>query len=96
MNERQELRFNRICYKLGIYTLNIPYDQQSTGYKKLKELMESGVPVATNEEYTRWKDFPSKEELSNIPELRYLNFLHPSLANFIRAEWNKFTEFVNS
>lgn len=96
MTERQELRYNKFCYKIGMYTLDVPYDQQCTGYKKLKELVESGIPAANHEEYIRWTKYPTEEELENAPELKYLTFLHPSLANFLRAEWDKFIELVNS
>ena len=96
MTERQELRFKKFCYKLEIYTVDLPYDQQCTGYKKLKELIESGIPAANKEEYNRWKEFPTEEELESAPELKYLTFLHPSLANFLRSDWEDFTEFLNS
>ena len=37
MTERQELRFNRMCFQLGFYHMDLPFESQCSGYKKLKE-----------------------------------------------------------
>lgn len=85
MTERQELKFNKICYKIGIYIPGMEKDSQCGGYKLLKTLIESGVPAATQEEYKRWNETPTEKELNSIPELKYLVFLHPNLAHILRS-----------
>jgi hypothetical protein len=96
MTERQELKFNRICYKLKIYDPEFEYDSQCGGYKKLKELIESGVPAATRDEYLRWKNNPTQEELDSSPGLNYLLFLHPHIAEILRYQWDSFINLINS
>lgn len=96
MTERQELRFNRMCHKLGLYNIKFIYEYQCNGYKKLKELVESGIPAVTNEEYMRWKEHPTQEELDSLPELKYLTFLHPHMATMLRQEWDSFIHVINS
>jgi hypothetical protein len=96
MTEKQELKFNRICYKLRIYDPEFGYDSQCNDYKKLKELVESGIPAATNEEYMRWDEHPTQEELDSPTELKYLTFLHPNLAKIFRIDWESIIKFINS
>jgi hypothetical protein len=96
MTERQELKFNRLCYKLRIYDPRFGYNSQCSGYKKLKELIESGVPAATREEYLHWKDHPIKEELNSFNEYKYLLFLHPHVAEILRHDWESIIKFINS
>lgn len=97
MTERQELRFNKFCYQsLQIYTLDLLYEQQCRGYKKLKELIESGESCVDQKEYQRWKDHPTLQEIESVPELKYLCFLHPNAAMVVRQQWDLIIDYINS
>lgn len=96
MTERQELRFNKLCYKFGIYDSNFEEHEQCGGYKTLKKFIDFGQTAATEEEYKRWITTPTDEELNSSPELKYLFFLHPDLARMLRRKWKELVEFINS
>lgn len=96
MTERQELQFNRICYQFKIYDIEFSYEKQCDGYKKLKKLIESGVRAATAKEYQEWKDSPTQTQLFSTNDLKYLQFLHPTLASVLRTRWEDFIFRINT
>ena len=82
--------FNVFCFKYldGLYVGNFSYDEQCTGYKQLREMVESQITPATKEETERWEKHPTKEELTAIPDIKYMRSLHPNLRNFVREKWS--------
>lgn len=96
MTERQELQFNKIAHQFGLYTIDVDEKAQCSGYRLLKQMIEEGINPASEEEYLRWKSNPTKEELHSIPNIKYLIFLHPTLAIVLRQNWEAFKLQINS
>ena len=82
--------FNDFCqYNCdGMYQPLLPYDEQCTGYKQLKKMVEENIEPATMEEIHRWENFPTEEELFSQPDIKYLRFLHTILRPHIIENWN--------
>jgi hypothetical protein len=84
--------YDEICaeYLDGIFTPGFTEEDQSTGYKLLKELIQTKTKPASEAEYIRWKTNPTIEELMMKPDIKYLDFLHPILRSIIRDNWDNF------
>lgn len=92
MNTKElNLTFNDFCYRIldRLYEPKLPYNSQCTGYKLLRKMVLEDITPATKEEYERWKNNPTKEELWSKPNLKYLTFLHEITRPFIREYWDK-------
>lgn len=89
-NNKEKISFNDFCYRYcdGLYTPNLSDDEQSTGYLKLKYMVLNNIEPATEEETLRWENNPTKEELFEKPNIKYLRFLHPNLRSYIIDNWN--------
>jgi len=81
--------FDAFCeeYLDGLYCSKLPIDEQCTGYYKLKEMVLLGIEPATKEEYMRWKNNPTREELFSPPHIKYLTFLHELTRDPVREYW---------
>ena len=86
----KNLTFNEFCHEYcdGLYDPNFPYEKQSTGYKKLREMVEKQIIPASEEEYNRWSNNPTMEELLEIPDIKYMTSLHVNLRPLIRKKWD--------
>ena len=84
------LTFNEFCHKScdGLYSPNFFDDQQCTGYLQLKKMVLNNIIPASIEENERWETNPTLLELTSIPDIKYLRFLHVNLRPFIIENWN--------
>ena len=92
MNVKESsLTFNDFCYKSldRMYEPRLSYEQQCTGYKILRTMVEEDITPSTKEEYERWKNNPTIEELCSKPDIKYLTFLHELIRPIIREHWDK-------
>lgn len=92
MNVKESnLNFNHFCYKVldRMYEPRLPYENQCTGYKLLRKMVEDDITPATEEEYLRWRNNPTQEELLSVPDIKYLTFLHERVRPFVREYWDK-------
>ena len=58
------------------------------GIDGLKMVAENITP-ASKEEFIRWREKPTFEELTSIPDIKYLTFLHVNLRPLIIDYWDK-------
>lgn len=81
--------FDDFCYKYldCLYNPKLPIDSQCNGYYKLKEMVISGIEPASEVEYKRWKNNPTREEVFSEPNIKYLAFLHEVLRPVVREYW---------
>lgn len=81
--------FDVFCEKYldGLYNSKLPIGSQCSGYYKLKEMVLSDIKPATEEEYKRWKNNPTMDELLSPPDIRYLTFLHELARPVVRRYW---------
>lgn len=81
--------FNTFCMSNldGLYTPELPIEQQSTGYILLRQMIEQQIDPAPIYEIERWETRPTKLELTATPELKYLRFLHPLLRKYVINNW---------
>lgn len=86
-----KMNFNDFCFKIldGMYEPRLTYEEQATGYKLLREMVEKDITPATKKEYDRWINNPTFEELVSKPDLKYLTFLHELVRPVIREHWDK-------
>lgn len=86
----QEISFNDFCIKYldRLYTPNIEFKNQSSGYKQLRLMVQEQIIPATKEETERWEKYPTNIELGQIPETKYMRNLHPLLRDYVRDNWN--------
>lgn len=84
-----KISFDEFCYKYldRLYTPNIPFENQSTGYKQLRLMVQESITPATKEETERWEKYPTVLELGQIPETKYMRSLHPLLRDCVRDNW---------
>jgi hypothetical protein len=89
MKEQKKISFNDFCAKKldRLYTPNIPIENQSSGYKQLRFMVENSIKPATKEESERWEKYPTGLELGQIPDVKYMRSLHPLLREFVRDNW---------
>jgi hypothetical protein len=82
--------FDNFCEKYldGLYCSKLSIDSQCSGYYKLKEMVILGIEPASEEEFKRWKNNPTREELFSPPHIKYLTFLHELTRNPVRRYWN--------
>ena len=83
------LTFDEFCHNCHLYEPTISYEQQCTGYKILKKMVEQDITPASLEEIERWEKNPTIEELFDKPNIKYLRSIHILLRPFIIQEWNK-------
>ena len=90
MNMYKITSFNEFCYDTcnGLYTPGLPDEQQSSGYQKLKHMVINKITPASVEETKRWRISPTFEELISIPDIKYMQFLHPILRHFVIRYWD--------
>lgn len=72
----------------GSYNPEIGLERQGSGYKNLLRMLQDNITPASLEETKRWEDNPTDEELTSIPDIKYLRFLHPNLRPIIINNWN--------
>lgn len=89
--KESKLTFNDFCYKIldRMYEPRLSYEQQCTGYKLLRKMVEENITPATKEEYKRWRTNPTIEELLSTPDIKYLTFLHELVRPIIIEHWDK-------
>lgn len=89
--KESKMNFNDFCYKIldKMYEPKLSYEQQCTGYKMLRKMVEENITPATKEEYDRWRNNPTEEELFSVPDIKYLTFLHELTRPIIREHWDK-------
>lgn len=94
MTVKKEMTFNDFCYKIldGMYEPRLSYESQCTGYKLLKKMVVEDITPATKEEFDRWKNNPTEDELFSAPDIKYLTFLHELTRPIIREHWGKIKE----
>lgn len=82
--------FDSFCedYLDGLYDSRLSYNNQCSGYYKLKSMVKNGIRPATKEEYHRWKTKPTEEELFGYINDKYLTFLHEILRGFVIEYWD--------
>lgn len=83
------MTFNEFCYKEldGLYDPNTTDENQCSGYYKLKENVINNIEPASLEEFYRWREKPTKEDICSIPHPKYLCFLHFNLRIIIIENW---------
>lgn len=89
--KNQKLTFNQFCIDFcdRLYTPDLDLKDQSTGYKLLRKMVENNIEPFSLEACLRWEFNPTKEELLEEPDIRYLRFLHTNLRTFVRESWNE-------
>lgn len=87
----KKLIFKEFCRECcdGMYDPRFPEDTQCTGYIELKKMVVKNITPASLEEIKRWETDPTNEELSSIPDIKYLRFLHPLLRPYIIENWEE-------
>jgi hypothetical protein len=80
--------FNAFCEKAldGLYSPELT--EQCSGYILLKKMLDEGIQPATPDETERWRTNPTQEELWGVPDLKYLQFLHPLLRPIVIENWD--------
>lgn len=81
------LNFKEFCIKCGLRNPNI--NVQCTAYYDLKYMLEHNIKPVTKEEFKRWENNPTEYERINIPNKKYLIFLHPNLRDLFIDNWDK-------
>lgn len=89
--KNNDMTFNHFAHNYcdGLYDPNFKYEEQCSGYKQLRLMLERGITPATKEEIERWEKYPTQEELFSIPETKYMRNLHPLLRIFVQENWDK-------
>lgn len=89
LEARYMKNFNEYCVKVldRFYTPNIPLENQSSGYKQLRLMVQEQIIPATKEETERWEKHPTILELGQIPKTKYMRSLHPLLRDYVRNNW---------
>ena len=83
------ITFNQFCEQKcdGLYDSNFPDNEQCNGYIKLKKMINDNIDPVSIEEIKRWETNPTQEEMNSIPDVKYLQFLHPVLRPYIIDLW---------
>ena len=55
----------------------------------IKKMIVNNITPVSLEEINRWETNPTNEELSSVPDIKYLRFLHPNLRPFIIENWDE-------
>lgn len=81
---------NYFCEKYldGLYDSRFEFEEQGSGYKQLKFMVDNQITPATKEDMERWENNPTDLELIQIPEIKYMRALHPILRDVVRENWN--------
>lgn len=87
-------KFNEFCYHQcdGLYDPNFPLEDQCTGYKMLRKMVQEQIVPFSIEETKRWESSPTILEMYSAPDIRYLRFLHPVLRKFVIENWGWISE----
>ena len=90
MTNMKKQTFNEFCqYNCdGMYSPKFPDKKQCTGYLQLKKMVKENIIPFSLEEIKRWEENPTDEELSSIPDIRTLKFLHVLLRPYIINRWD--------
>lgn len=90
MKNMKNITFNEFCNKFcdGLYDPRFNDNNQCSGYLYLKKIVIDKITPASISETIRWETEPTQDELHNIPDLKYLRFLHPILRPFIIENWD--------
>jgi hypothetical protein len=88
--------FNEFCYKNcdRLYEPRLSYDEQSTGYKQLRKMVNENITPASMEEMKRWEINPTVDELVSPPNIKYLRFLHVNLRPYIIEHWETIKNLI--
>ena len=86
---KNKLTFNEFCeeYLDKLYDSRFEFEEQCSGYKQLRRMVEQGITPATKEATKRWEKYPSELELGQIPDDKYMRSLHPMLKETVRDNW---------
>lgn len=84
------LKLSEFCEKHmdGLYDSKISEENQSSGYKLLKEMVESNIEPVSTREIDRWEKSPTLQELFSPPDIKYMRFLHPILRLYVLNNWD--------
>ena len=87
--QKTNMTFNDFCVDIldGMYTPELDYDSQSTGYKQLRKMVVENITPASKDEVKRWETSPTAEELFGTPNIKYLRFLHPLVRPLVIEHW---------
>lgn len=72
-----------------MYNPKLLDESQCIGYIQLKKMIVNNITPVSLEEINRWETNPTNEELSSVPDIKYLRFLHPNLRPFIIENWDE-------
>jgi len=89
--KEKKLTFNEFCETIldKMYEPRISQEDQCAGYHLLRKMVKEKITPASKEEFDRWKNNPTIEEILSAPNIKYLNFLHVKLRPFIIEHWDK-------
>lgn len=87
-NKKSTLAEFAYKYMDGLYTPQMPFDSQCSGYYALHQMVVNSIEPASKEETERWENNPTEKELLESPPLRYMRAFHPLLRDFVRTNWN--------
>ncbi len=92
--KEKRLTFNEFCERIldRMYDPRISEEAQCTGYHLLKKMVIENITPATKEEFDRWRNNPTLEEIMSTPHIKYLNFLHVRIRPFVIEQWDKIKE----
>lgn len=84
------MTFNEFCIKncSGLYDPKISDNDQCNGYHQLKKMIDNDITPASLAELHHWETTPSREELHAVPDIKYLQFLHPLFHVFVIRNWS--------
>lgn len=82
--------FKEFCEKIldNMYNPSLLDNQQCTGYRKLKYMVENNITPATKQECERYDKQPTRDELISPPDIKYMKFLHPITREFVQENWS--------
>lgn len=89
MMNMKKITFNEFCEKYcdGLHDSKFSDDKQCTGYLQLKKMVKENITPASLKEMKRWETQPTQQELFQIPDIKYLRFLHHNLRPYIIENW---------
>ena len=86
---KKKQTFNQFCKSNcdDMYTEGLTDEEQCTGYQMLKKMIQDDIEPASLTEMKRWEANPTLEELTTIPDIKYLRFIHVNLRPHIVNNW---------
>lgn len=81
--------FNDFCtiYLDRMYDDRFSFEEQGSGYKQLHFMVKNNITPATKEETESWENNPTPQELTSIPDVKYMRSLHPLVREVVRDNW---------